>query len=318
MSTPPPNPTVPPSHSHSNQPQTIHHPTPATKQKPHLAIIGAGITGTTLAIALARRGISHTLYEQAPHATELGAGLGFGPNAERAIKVIDQRLGEVFLGMGDGGSSSGSRGGYEDRGGGGGNGDEDEPVWIEFLDGTSGADAREVVPVFRVLSRFGDRHPAVHRAKWLETLMGMVPEGVVQFGKRLEAIDQSGDMVVLRFEDGTTAEADAVVGCDGVKSKVREILVGGREKEGARCGYSGKYAYRCMISMEEAVQEIGRQRAGVSSLWVSPAQCRHRPHCGVSQRSTREDNASPLTQADGPRQTCSHLSRRKPRTESIP
>jgi salicylate hydroxylase len=287
MPTPPP--TSPPSNT---APLPSPHPTPTNKQQqPHLAIIGAGITGTTLAIALARRGISHTVYEQAPHAAELGAGLGFGPNAARAMGVIDERLGEVLLGVG--GGRSFSRGGCEggvDRssglvraetcdgvgdGGIGGdceverNGKTDAPVWIEFLDGTSGADARELAPAFRVFSRYGERHPAVHRAKWLGILMGMVPEGVVQFGKRLESIDQSGDKVVLRFEDGTTAEADAAVGCDGIKSKVREILVGGREKKGAKCGYSGKYAYRCMIPMDEAVQEIGRQRAGVSSLWVS-------------------------------------------------
>jgi salicylate hydroxylase len=275
-----------------------------TPQKPHLALIGAGITGTTLSIALTRRGISHTLYEQSPHATELGAGLGFGPNASRAMKIINRELWEAFERVctprdlrGSGGTSGSStaasttigvaataaRGGRErggngvgDAGGeGGGKGeigaeeDNKGKLWIEFLDGTSDVDVRELEPAFRVFARHPEGHGAVHRAKWLEVLMGMVPEGMVQFGKRLEGIDQSEEKVVLRFEDGTTAEADAVVGCDGVKSKVREVLVGGREKQGAKCGYSGKYAYRCMIPMGRAVEEIGRARASVSTLWVS-------------------------------------------------
>jgi salicylate hydroxylase len=245
---------------------------------PHLALIGAGITGTTLSIALTRRGIPHTVYEQAAHPTELGAGLGFGPNAARAMAIADPVLGEVFLrestkrdvrrtvsgvaaGGGDG-AGAGDKGVEGDVG-------EEEPVWIEFLDGTADVDVRELQPAFTVFARYGEGHGAVHRAKWLEVLMGMVPEGVIQFGKRLEGIEQSDEKVVLRFADGTMAQADAVVGCDGIKSKVREIMVGGEAVVGAKCGYSGKYAYRCMIPREQAIKELGIERVGVSSLWVS-------------------------------------------------
>ncbi|KAH6649348.1 hypothetical protein F5144DRAFT_634596 [Chaetomium tenue] len=232
----------------------------------HLALIGAGITGTTLSLALTRRGIPHTVYEQAAQPTELGAGLGFGPNAARAMAIADPRVGEVFLR--ECVRRDVRRGGDNGEGVG-------EPVWIEFLDGTVDGDDGEgdggvegVEPVFRVFARYGEGHGAVHRAKWLEVLMGMVPEGVVQFGKRLEGVERVGERVVLRFGDGTTAEADAVIGCDGVKSKVREIMLGGTEAEGAKCGYSGKYAYRCMIPRDQAVRELGVERVGVSSLWM--------------------------------------------------
>ncbi|KAL2192352.1 hypothetical protein P885DRAFT_47857 [Corynascus similis CBS 632.67] len=243
--------------------------------QPHIAIVGAGITGATLSIALTRRGIPHAVYEQSPRPAELGAGLGFGPNAARAMRIIDHALWETFMRVstprdaraprkgvsisrrGEGIESIGS-----EREG------EGKPVWIEFLDGTADAEGHKLEPVFQVPARYGDGHGAVHRARWLEVLMGMVPEGVVQFGKRLAGIEQLEDKVLLKFEDGTTAEAGAVVGCDGVKSKVREVMVGGRDKEGAKCGYSGKYAYRCMIPMQKAVEEIGSERAGVSSLHV--------------------------------------------------
>ncbi|KAK4153461.1 hypothetical protein C8A00DRAFT_43640 [Chaetomidium leptoderma] len=226
--------------------------------RPNLAIIGAGITGTTLSIALTARSIPHTVYEQSPSATELGAGLGFGPNAARAMKIIDPALWETFMRVS-------TRRDLPRLGG----DPEKEAMWIEFLDGTLSSSSTDARAAFGVVAGFGEGHGAVHRAKWLEVLMGMVPEGVVRFGKRLEGIvDGERGGVVLTFEDGITAEADAVVGCDGVKSKVREIMVGGRESEGARCGYSGKYAYRCMIPMDKAVEEIGRERAGVSSLWM--------------------------------------------------
>ncbi|KAK4235967.1 hypothetical protein C8A03DRAFT_17345 [Achaetomium macrosporum] len=254
---------------------------------PHIAIIGAGITGTTLSLGLTARGIAHTVYEQGRHPAELGAGLGLGPNAARALRIAHAGLYERFLevctprdmkwrpssssssSVSGGSGSFGSSSGIREEGRGEKQGEE-EPVWIEFLDGTSPLAARELKPAFRIPCPYPEGHGAVHRARWLEVLMGMVAEGVVQFGKRLEGIEDRGDggRLVLRFEDGTTAQAGAVVGCDGVKSKVREVLVGGRDKEGAKCGYSGKYAYRCMIPMERAVEELGPGRAGCSSLWM--------------------------------------------------
>ncbi len=236
-------------------------PPNTTHKPPHIAIIGAGLTGTTLAIALLARNIPFTLYEQSPRATELGAGLGFGPNAARALKLIDHRLWEAFMRVStprDVRSSAAAAAAAAATA----QGEEEESPWIEFLDGT----AEGLEPVFKVAARGGEGHGAVHRVRWLEVLMGMVPEGVVRFGKRLSGVERRGEGVVLRFEDGTSAEADAVVGCDGVKSRVRGFVV---EGEGAKCGYSGKYAYRCMIPMEKAIEAIGEDRTGVSSLWVS-------------------------------------------------
>ena len=135
--------------------------------------------------------------------------------------------------------------------------------------------------------------------------MGMVPEGVVRFGKRLEGVERTGEGVVLRFGDGTRAEADAVVGCDGVKSSVRGFVV---EGEAAECGYSGKYAYRCMIPMERAVEAIGEKRTGVSSLWVSLPRRMGKEEVGVVT----------LTGTDGPWPTCPHVPRGQLRARPTP
>lgn len=62
--------------------------------------------------------------------------------------------------------------------------------------------------------------------------------------------------MILTFADGTTAEADAVVGCDGIKSRTREILLG-TEQPAARAVFSGKYAYRSLIPMDVAAEAIG-------------------------------------------------------------
>jgi len=49
-----------------------------------VAIVGGGITGITLAVALCKRGIRCTIYEQASAFGEIGAGVGMHPNAVRA------------------------------------------------------------------------------------------------------------------------------------------------------------------------------------------------------------------------------------------
>jgi salicylate hydroxylase len=56
-----------------------------------IAIIGAGIGGLTLALALRARGIEATLYEQAAELSEIGAAVALSANATREL----QRLGLI-------------------------------------------------------------------------------------------------------------------------------------------------------------------------------------------------------------------------------
>lgn len=58
----------------------------------HVAIVGGGITGVILALGLQHRGVSYTLYERAAAFNEIGAGIGFSPNAERALRLVDPRV----------------------------------------------------------------------------------------------------------------------------------------------------------------------------------------------------------------------------------
>jgi len=54
----------------------------------HVAIVGGGITGLTLGIALQQRNIPFTIYERSSGFREIGAGIGFSPNAEEAMKRL--------------------------------------------------------------------------------------------------------------------------------------------------------------------------------------------------------------------------------------
>lgn len=65
----------------------------------HAAIIGAGISGLTAALALSRRGISSEIFEQAGELTDVGAGLQVSPNASRILAEfgILEGLSKVWL-----------------------------------------------------------------------------------------------------------------------------------------------------------------------------------------------------------------------------
>lgn len=67
------------------------------KQKEfEIAIIGGGIAGLTLAIALHQRGVPFRIYEQAPQYGEIGAGVSFSPNAVEAMKLCHTGIYEAF------------------------------------------------------------------------------------------------------------------------------------------------------------------------------------------------------------------------------
>lgn len=71
----------------------------------------------------------------------------------------------------------------------------------------------------------------------------------IMFGKRVvDVVCFDGKMRIV-FVDGIEVGVDGVVGCDGVKFKVREVLMGmlGEGRERGKCGYSGKYVYWCLV-----------------------------------------------------------------------
>jgi salicylate hydroxylase len=57
---------------------------------------------------------------------------------------------------------------------------------------------------------------------------------------------------ILQFADGTTAQHNAVFGCDGIKSRVRHVALG--KSESTAAVFSGKYAYRGLVPMDKAIE----------------------------------------------------------------
>ncbi len=72
-------------------------------------------------------------------------------------------------------------------------------------------------------SLFGAPYLCMHRADLHNALAAVVPEEIVHLDKKLVGLEQSAGQVTLTFADGSRAQADAVIGADGVHSVVREV-----------------------------------------------------------------------------------------------
>lgn len=204
----------------------------------NLAIVGGGISGLTLAIALLQHNIPLTIYESAPHFGEIGAGVAFGPNAARAMQLLHPAINAAFEKCKtDNMWDSKSNTWFTVRVGDARKGDKDGFV----RPGKKVGDA-----LFEVRYTDNSRRGGVYRAHFLDELVKSVPDGIAKFGKRCVGIqdagDGSGDKVV-QFEDGTSARHNAVIGCDGIKSAVRKMVLG-KDDPAATAVFSGKYAYR--------------------------------------------------------------------------
>jgi len=108
---------------------------------------------------------------------------------------------------------------------------------------------------------------SVHRARYLDEIIALIPKEIAHFGKRLDSVTEHEDHVLIKFQDGTTARYSAIIGCDGVKSKTRKLILG-EDSPATNPQFTGKYAYRGLIPMEEAVKALGDDIARNSQLWL--------------------------------------------------
>ncbi|KAK1470486.1 mannitol 1-phosphate dehydrogenase [Colletotrichum tamarilloi] len=216
-----------------------------------LAIVGGGIGGLCLALYITTHTkIPVTVYENAPKFGEIGAGVAFGPNAVRAITKISEPLAAAV-------EARANRNIFADK----------ENIWFDFRVGMDSADetarARGVVAGTYLCSV---EHPEpgswmVNRSHLVDEIAKLLPTGIAQFSKALHGIDDLGDNgVLLKFGDGTSARHSAVIGCDGIKSQTRRIMLG-EDHPATNPSYTGKYCYRGMVPMDKAVELLGEEKA---------------------------------------------------------
>ncbi|GGO01626.1 monooxygenase [Microbispora rosea subsp. aerata] len=179
-------------------------------------VIGAGIGGLTAALALAGKGWSVTVLEQAASIEPVGAGLAIAPNALKALDVV---------------------------------GAGDEVRKLSAIQGRSGIR----VPDGRWLSqttaeaaaaRYGDPIVLLTRSALVGILAERLPRGALRLNARVESVDPATGRVTL---PGTaeTIDADLVVAADGIWSRVRTALFPRHPGP----AYAGVTSWRAIVSL---------------------------------------------------------------------
>ena len=187
-----------------------------------VAVVGGGIGGLVLALALRERGISFEVYEQAGELREVGAAVALSGNGTRELRR---------LGVGE---------------------------QVEAVSVAPSAlvirrwDTGEVIadhPIGRdgvYEATFGAPYYGVHRVALLQALAERLGGEGLNLGRRCVGVEERRSGLELHFAGGAHAAADVVVGADGAHSVIRPHVAG--ETHGR---YSGTVGYRGLVPVQE-------------------------------------------------------------------
>ncbi len=206
--------------------------------KGKVIIVGGGIGGLAAALSLARQNIRVLLLEQAEQLGEIGAGIQLGPNAFSALDA---------LGVGEAARQ--------------------RAVFTDHIIMMDAIDAKEVVrietgDVFR--KRFNGPYGVIHRADIHLTILEAVERNpLVEFKTATHVDDVKVGPAGVEVTDkkGNVYRADAVVGCDGVKSVIREKTIGFQHR------VTGHVVYRAVVDVENMPEDL---RVNAPMLWAGP------------------------------------------------
>ena len=179
-------------------------------------IIGGGIGGSAAALAMLRAGHKVSVFEQVKAKSEVGAGIQISPNASRLLHRygLSSRLDEVAV----------------------------RPQAVEARRWNDGKVLASEPLGETVETAFGAPHYHIHRADLLKVITDAIPQESLHEGKRCIGIVDDGKCVLAKFDDGSSAEGDVLVGADGIHSYVRKHLFG---DEAPR--FSGNIAFRGLV-----------------------------------------------------------------------
>jgi 2-polyprenyl-6-methoxyphenol hydroxylase-like FAD-dependent oxidoreductase len=163
-----------------------------TQTAKKILVIGGGIGGAATALALHRAGFEPVLYERTEKLREVGAGIALWANATHVLKqlgVLDDalRVGDVVTNY-------------------------------QFLSQTG----KELVNLG--VNRHEVPAIGIHRADLQALLWQKLPSKQCVLGQAFEQFEQVGTKVRTHFAGGLVDEGDALIGADGLRSRVRAQL----------------------------------------------------------------------------------------------
>ena len=184
-----------------------------------ILIAGGGIGGLAAACALGQDGQRVVVLEQADTFSEIGAGIQLGPNIFRMFDCLGltPAVNKVAF----------------------------------FPTGLAMNDVRSGEPVVRVplgqsvRAAYGFPYGVIYRADLHQVFLAAckaLPKVSLRTRARLESFEQGIDAVTVTLADGKRIEGSALIGADGLWSRVREAVVGDGKPR-----VSGHIAYRAVL-----------------------------------------------------------------------
>ncbi len=163
-----------------------------------IVIVGAGIGGLTSAIACRRAGYEVEIYERVSKLRPAGGGITLWPNG---IKVLN------MLGLGDKLAAISGR--------------------MEQMENRSHTDRQlSCINLKHLEKKVGQRPYPIARRNLQQMLLDAFGLEKVYLGRKCLAVEQDEQSVTAIFEDGTQATGDVLIGADGIRSNLREYVLG--------------------------------------------------------------------------------------------
>lgn len=195
-------------------------------------VVGAGIGGLTCAIALAQRGVGVTVLEQAPALGEVGAGITITPNADRVFTNLGMTQALATHAV------------IPER--------QLTQHW------ETGDVLRDVERGASTAAQYGAGYYHIHRADLhsvlVDTFEAAAP-GCLKLSCSVENVDPSGTVTTA---DGAAFDADVIIGADGVKSRVRDILF-----KTEKPSFTGQVAWRGLVPSDHVAEDMRFDTPGI-------------------------------------------------------
>jgi salicylate hydroxylase len=216
-------------------------------RNPSVVIIGAGMGGLTLALALRRLGIEAQILEQSVELREIGAAVTLSANSTRLLR---------YAGLGDSLAQIST-----------------EPTRLVHRDGRDGRLIAATGGPEWYRGAFGAPFSGMHRADLQRLLADAVGTEHLFLGCRVDSLAEHDWGVRVRCSTGATFDAGIVVGADGVHSLTRDWVTGGDKPK-----YSGTSGFRGLVP---AGQLRHLPDPGALQFWIGPgAHLLHYPISG--------------------------------------
>lgn len=200
-------------------------------------IAGGGIGGLAAAIGASRAGWDVRLFEQAPVLSEVGAGIQLGPNVVRRLQAwgLQKPLQQVVA----------------------------LPGSLRVRSAVTGRELACMPLGSESVHRYGAAYATIHRAdlqQLLQEAAQAYPGMHLNLGQPIDGFSETDGVVTVRTRAGKLVEGDALVAADGVRSMLRQQLLGDGPPR-----VTGHLAYRALVHQAQLPKRL---RATDVTAWL--------------------------------------------------